>query len=241
MPTRASVVAVCHGGRPMPIFNDLGHAALIKSIKNTVRMALKGIDLEPRNAQRTTCYCPCDCPLERTSPDNQQRCSHSLYYDYGSFLREACALKYLALGSPDVVDEVFAALEEAGFKPEMDRERGWDHGVFVPMIDHYEMGKVLGRLRDSGVAIVGSGMPTMYNLRTIFSGKMNEEWVGSKEAHFVRGEEHYLLLVVCAGTRGVGEGGAFGNDTIGTKKFTYYWKQDLARRGNDFQMDSDFG
>lgn len=37
------------------------------------------------------------------------------------------------------------------------------------------MGKVLGRLRDSGVAIVGSGMPTMYSLRAIFSGKMNKE------------------------------------------------------------------
>ncbi|KAH7383151.1 extradiol ring-cleavage dioxygenase class iii protein-like protein subunit B [Cadophora sp. MPI-SDFR-AT-0126] len=172
--------------------------------------------------------------------------THSLYYDYGGFLREAYALKYLALRSPDVVDEVFAALKEAGFKPQMDRERGWDDEVFVPMMlihpkadipIHYEMGKVLGRLRDSGVAIVGSGIPTMYNLRAIFSGKMSEEgyrrsnvewsdvltkmvlrqWVGSKEAHFVKGEEHFLLLVVCAGAGGEGEGGAFGNDTIGTK------------------------
>lgn len=59
---------------------------------------------------------------------------HSLYYDYGGFLRVAYALKYLALGSPDIVDGVFAALEEAGFKPEMDGGRGWDHEVFVPMM-----------------------------------------------------------------------------------------------------------
>jgi aromatic ring-opening dioxygenase catalytic subunit (LigB family) len=38
---------------------------------------------------------------------------------------------------------------------------------------HYAMGRALAPLRDSNVAIVGSGMPTFHNLRLMFSGAMD--------------------------------------------------------------------
>ena len=73
--------------------------------------------------------------------------------------------------------------------------QGWDHGVFVPMLlinpaanipiiqlsvlssssasEHFAMGQTLSSLRESGVAIIGSGMPTFHNLRMMFSGGAN--------------------------------------------------------------------
>ena len=72
---------------------------------------------------------------------------------------------------------------------------GWDHGVFIPMLlinpkqdipivqlsilasaspaRHFAMGLALSSLRNSGVAIIGSGMPTFHNLRLMFSTALN--------------------------------------------------------------------
>jgi len=67
---------------------------------------------------------------------------------------------------------------------------GWDHGVFIPMLlinpaanvpivqvsvlrsqdpgDHIRMGKALATLRDSNVAILGSGFASWHNLAEMF-------------------------------------------------------------------------
>ncbi|KAG0650234.1 Extradiol ring-cleavage dioxygenase [Hyphodiscus hymeniophilus] len=83
---------------------------------------------------------------------------------------------------------------------------GWDHGVFVPMLlinpkadipivqvsvmsssspaQHYAMGQALSSLRDSGVAIIGSGMPTFHNLRILFSGGANDKGFKARNAQW---------------------------------------------------------
>lgn len=50
--------------------------------------------------------------------------------------------------------------------------------------DHYKMGRALSSLRDSNIAIIGSGFASCHNLRAMFSGmfsqssfkRLNEEW-----------------------------------------------------------------
>lgn len=46
--------------------------------------------------------------------------------------------------------------------------------------DHFRMGRALSKLRDSNVAIVGSGFPTLHNLRAMFSGLTQESSFKSK-------------------------------------------------------------
>jgi 4,5-DOPA dioxygenase extradiol len=101
-------------------------------------------------------------------------------YDFGGFAPELYTLRYDAPGEPALAREIAqltgAALEE---------ERGWDHGVWVPLrhlrpqgdipivelslpvgADLMSIGRALVPLRDRGVVIAGSG-GIVHNLRMI--------------------------------------------------------------------------
>jgi len=104
---------------------------------------------------------------------------HSLYFDYGGFPPETYQYKYPAPGNPELAKRVRDLLNTAGIASESDPKRGWDHGVFVPLMlmfpdatipvvqisvlhsqsaeEHLRVGEALQPLRGEGVLIVGSG------------------------------------------------------------------------------------
>jgi aromatic ring-opening dioxygenase catalytic subunit (LigB family) len=103
-----------------------------------------------------------------------------LLYDYYGFPPHTYQLTWPAPGAPELADRVRALLAEAQIASAEDRERGFDHGVFVPLkvaypeasiptlqlslvagLDpgvHLAIGRALAPLRDEGVLIIGSGM-----------------------------------------------------------------------------------
>ena len=112
-----------------------------------------------------------------------------LIFDYSGFPEHTYRLKWPAPGDPDLARRVAGLLGDAGLPTAMRYDRGYDHGVFVPLkvafpeaeipvvplslarsLDpelHLAAGRALTPLRDEGVLIVGSGM-SFHNLRGYF-------------------------------------------------------------------------
>lgn len=110
----------------------------------------------------------------------------SLIYDYQGFPAHTYALTYPAPGAPELAARVQNLLIEAGLPAQLDTQRGWDHGVFIPLkvmypdadvpvvqlsmkkgldpATHLRAGQALQALREEGVLIIGSGM-SFHNMR----------------------------------------------------------------------------
>jgi aromatic ring-opening dioxygenase catalytic subunit (LigB family) len=109
-----------------------------------------------------------------------------LIYDYYNFPPHTYELTYPAPGQPALAQRVVELLQQAGLPAATDADRGFDHGMFIPLklmfpeaeipvvqlslrqdLDaeaHLQAGRALQSLRDEGVLIVGSGM-SFHNMR----------------------------------------------------------------------------
>jgi aromatic ring-opening dioxygenase catalytic subunit (LigB family) len=113
-----------------------------------------------------------------------------MIYDYSGFPAHTYELKYPAPGNPALAQRIVELLSAAGLPAGIDTTRGYDHGVFIPMLlvdpeasipvvtlslqanldpaQHLAAGHALAPLRDEGVLIVGSGM-SYHNMRAFRS------------------------------------------------------------------------
>lgn len=169
---------VSHGGGPLPLLGDPGHAEMVSCLKDIAA-----------DIPRPDTILVVSAHWEESVPTVTAASHPSLIYDYYGFPPESYAIEYACPGAPSFAREVHAALEAAGIGARIDPTRGLDHGVFVPLkimyptadipcvqlslaasLDpdvHIAMGRALSVLSRSGLLIIGSGF-SFHNLRAFF-------------------------------------------------------------------------
>jgi len=170
MPTAAlaPVLYIPHGGGPLPLLGEPGHAELVDFLRRI-----------PQSLPRPRAILVVSAHWEAARPTVQSTAQPALYYDYSNFPAEAYRLQYPASGSPALAQQVLELLGDRGFSAAQESERGYDHGAFVPLmlmypaadipclqlslidsldaVEHIALGRALAALRQQGVMILGSG------------------------------------------------------------------------------------
>ncbi|MBC3468577.1 class III extradiol ring-cleavage dioxygenase [Pseudomonas sp. RW10S2] len=104
------------------------------------------------------------------------------WHDFGGFPAALYAVQYPAPGAPELAREVAGLLSDAGLSAQLDAQRPFDHGTWVPLSLMYpdagipviqvslpgrqgpalqlQVGKALAGLRAQGILLVGSGSIT---------------------------------------------------------------------------------
>ena len=197
MNSKRNIVYVSHGGGPMPLLGDPDHSEMV----DTLRAIAEKLD-------KPSAILVISAHWETRLPTVTSGLNPGIIYDYGGFPKSAYEIKYPASGEPGLASGVVAALKQHGFDAMQDEQRGFDHGLFVPLkimypeadipcvqlslvrgLDpglHIQLGKALQSLNWDDLLVIGSGL-SFHNMGAFFTpsswqARTNniafDEWLG---------------------------------------------------------------
>lgn len=163
----------------MPLFGDAGHAEMVECLQRVAGQIEKPSAILIVSAH-----------WEAEVPTITSGAAPPLIYDYYGFPEESYRVVYPCLGAPVLAGHVHEVLLRAGIKAKLDGQRGFDHGVFVPLkimypdadipcvqlslmtsLDakvHLEIGHALQALDYKSVLVIGSGF-SFHNMQAFFA------------------------------------------------------------------------
>jgi len=172
------IVYLSHGGGPLPILGDPSHQAMVEFMKEL-----------PGQLRKPEAILVISAHWEEPQPTLLGSAQPSILYDYYGFPDAAYDLKYPAPGNPQLAKKIIAFLDLAGIVAKMDMQRGFDHGLFIPLslmypranipvlqlslIDgldpftHLNLGKRLKKMDFQNLLVIGSGF-SFHNMSAFF-------------------------------------------------------------------------
>lgn len=173
------ILYLSHGGGPMPLLGDPSHQEMVDTLQSISAKLTKPKAIIVFSAH-----------WEERKPTITAGANPSLIYDYYGFPAQAYDLTYPCAGAPELAKSVQSALSQAGIESTLSEERGYDHGVFVPLLlmypeadipviqislmqhldaqAHIQLGRALTAVDLSDVLVIGSGF-SFHNMRAFFS------------------------------------------------------------------------
>lgn len=168
----------------MPLLGDESHKAMAACLQ---KIAAK--------LPRPSAILVISAHWEATLPSITSSANPSLIYDYRGFPEESYAIDYPCPGEPLLAEQIQLALNDAGFDAQLDADRGFDHGLFVPLkimypdamipcvqlsllnslnpTEHLHIGQALQALEYDNLLVIGSGF-SFHNMPAFFSSDSRE-------------------------------------------------------------------
>ncbi len=198
----AQIVYFSHGGGPLPILGDPGQKAMVDFMLKLPVQLRKPDAILVISAHWE----------ERTATLLGSR-KPPMFYDYYGFPKKAYEITYPAPGNPALADRIARLLEKNNISAAIDTERGFDHGLFIPLklmypeadipslqlsllhglnpASHIVLGKALCELLTENMLVIGSGF-SFHNMGAFFGNSRFEP--DSRNDAF----QHWLIQV-CTG------------------------------------------
>lgn len=176
---KASIVYIPHGGGPLPLLSEKGYENMNPFLRD-----FSATIPEPEAIVVISAHWE-EPVISITAHKNPP-----MLFDYFGFPPESYEYNYPAPGRPRLASRIQSMLDTAGIAARLDYERGFDHGVFIPLMlmypqanipciqislsssldaaFHVELGKALAPLKKENLLILGSGF-SFHNMQAMIS------------------------------------------------------------------------
>lgn len=173
-----------HGGGPLPLLGDEGHGEMVDCLKK-ISAAMK----------KPSAIIVVSAHWEENMPTVTSGAKPNLIYDYYGFPEESYQIKYPCPGEPLLARRIHHLFEETGIAAGLDEQRGFDHGLFVPLkimypgadipciqlslvsslnpAEHIKIGQSLQNLEYENLLVIGSGF-SFHNMKAFFAPESDE-------------------------------------------------------------------
>ena len=179
---RAQIVYLSHGGGPLPLLGDPSHKAMLDFMSRL-----------PLTIGKPDMILVVSAHWEERSATLLGAQNPTMFYDYYGFPEQAYKITYPAPGNPKLAESIMASLKENKINAQIDLNRGFDHGLFIPLkmmypkadipaiqlslikgLDpaaHIALGKALRPFNQENILVIGSGF-SFHNMQAF-------SWEGS--------------------------------------------------------------
>ena len=179
-----NILFLSHGGGPLPVLGDSKHQEMVDCLKDIAK-----------KIKQPSAIIVISAHWEETIPTITSASAPDIIYDYYGFPEASYHIQYPCKGQPLLAKSIHDALTKDDIDSTLDAQRGFDHGLFIPLkimypaanipcvqislanhldpAEHIKIGKALKHLNNNNILIMGSGS-SFHNMQALLAPSTNE-------------------------------------------------------------------
>lgn len=190
MAKKPQVLFLSHGGGPLPLLGHEGHKEMVACLQSIAAQI-----------QKPSAILVISAHWEEDTPTITSAAHPPLFFDYYGFPEESYTITYPCPGEPSLANRLHKVFKNRGVASKLDDQRGFDHGVFVPLkimypdadipcvqlslvnsldpAEHVKIGEILQDVDHENLLVIGSGF-SFHNMDAFFTPVTSESEIMNK-------------------------------------------------------------